>query len=329
MREKEMQPQHPTQNLQMMRDEPREEDPNVNIVLRSGITIGEDKGKHPEESEWVCKALKKEVGFNIEHVKETVIEVKKSFAEASISRGQDKQSEEMEPSMLTTFLETCMKLLRNIKAMKGLQEFINKCQGKENAPKGPCMVRKISRHKKITGHEVRLTTQIGEYEMDHVILDLGSDANVFPKHTWEIMGRPTQQWSPIQLRMVNQQKVIPMERLQGVTIDIEGVSALADFEVIGIIVDSNPYPTLLGIDQAINMNGVINLKKRMMSFERNSLCVVVPLHPTEGPHYAEPIYDYESDDDLDQIYKIMARDKYWVNLKTDGCIAWDRESSCT
>jgi len=40
----------PTLNLQMMRSELREEDPNVNIVLRSGITIGDDKGTQLEES---------------------------------------------------------------------------------------------------------------------------------------------------------------------------------------------------------------------------------------------------------------------------------------
>ena len=78
---------------------------------------------------------------------------------------------------------------------------------------------------------MRLTTEIGEYEMDQVILDLWSDANIFPKQTWERMGRPTLQWSPIQLRMENQQKIIPMGRLQGVTVDIEGTSTLADFEV--------------------------------------------------------------------------------------------------
>jgi len=32
--------------------------------------------------------------------------------------------------------------------------------------------------------------QIGEYEMDQVILDLGLDANVLPKQTWEHMGGP-------------------------------------------------------------------------------------------------------------------------------------------
>jgi len=35
----------------------------------------------------------------------------------------------MDPSMLTTFLETCMKLLLNSNAMKGLQESINTCVG--------------------------------------------------------------------------------------------------------------------------------------------------------------------------------------------------------
>jgi len=39
---------------------------------------------------------------------------------------------------------------------------------------------------------------------------------------------------------VNQQKIIPMGRLQGITMDIEGVSALAEFEVIEIFDDNNP-----------------------------------------------------------------------------------------
>jgi len=60
--------------------------------------------------------------------------------------------------------------------------------------------------------------------MDQIILDLGSDANVLPKQTWECMGKPTPQWSPIQLRMANQQKILPMGRLQGITVDIEGVN---------------------------------------------------------------------------------------------------------
>ena len=93
--------------------------------------------------------------------------------------------------------------------------------------------------------------------------------------------------------------------LYGVMIDIEGVSALARFEVIEIVYDSNPYLVLLGFDWDFVMDVVINLKKQKIMFERKSLRVVVPLDPAEGVHYTEPVHNFvESDDDLDQIYKI-------------------------
>ena len=142
--------------------------------------------------------------------------------------------------------------------------------------------------------------------MDHVILDLGSDVNVLPKQTWEHMGRPALQWSPIQLRMANKKNIFPMGRLQGVTIDIEGASAQADFEVIEIVDDSNPYPVFLGIDWAIDMNRVINMKKRKIIFEIKSLRIVVPLDLAEGVRYTELVRDDESDDDLACIYNITA-----------------------
>lgn len=87
--------------------------------------------------------------------------------------------------------------------------------------------------------------------------------------------------------------------------DIEGVNALEDFEVIDIVDDNNPYPTLLGIDWATNMNRMINIKKHKMIFEK-SLCILILLYPTEGSCYTKPMYDYERDDDLDYIYKITA-----------------------
>ena len=137
--------------------------------------------------------------------------------------------------------------------------------------------------------------------MDQVILDLGSDAIVLLKQTWEGMGRPMLQWSPIQLRMGNQQKIIPMGQLQGVTVDIEATSALADFEVIEIVDDSNPYPMFFVIDWATDMNRVINLNKRKMVFQKKSLCVTVPLDLAEGSHSTELVRDYESDDDMEYI----------------------------
>ena len=82
----------------MMEVEPREEDPNVNIVLWGGITTSDDKGKQPEEGGWICKAPEKEIGFDLEHVKETFMEVKKSFYKASTSGSQDKLPETSVPT---------------------------------------------------------------------------------------------------------------------------------------------------------------------------------------------------------------------------------------
>ena len=114
------------------------------------------------------------------------MEAKKSFTEASTSGSKDQPEQGMDPSILTTFLETCMKLLRDSKAVKGLQELITRCTTLGE----PRVVRKLGMHTLCTGREMRLTAQIGEYEMDQVILDLGSNTNVLLKQTWECMGRP-------------------------------------------------------------------------------------------------------------------------------------------
>ena len=134
---------------------------------------------------------------------------------------------------------------------------------------------------------------------------------------------------PYSVTMVNQQKILPMGSLQGVIVDIEDASAWADFEVIKIVDDSNPYLVLLGIDWATNMNRVINLKKCKMIFEKKSLRVVVPLDPAEGARYIELMHNDDSDDDLDCIYRITTREQDWVNLTADGRISWERESSYT
>ena len=65
------------------------------------------------------------------------------------------------------------------------------------------------------------------------------------------MGNPPLEWSPIQLRLANQEKVLPIGRLSQVQVDIEGLRTFANFEVINIVYDTKPYPTLLGIDWAM------------------------------------------------------------------------------
>jgi len=100
-----------------MKAENREEDLNVNIVLWSGIATGGDKGKQPEDNAWVLKALEKEVEFDLERASETFMEENKSFTEASTFGVHDKPVQEINPSMLTTYLETCMELLSDRKVV--------------------------------------------------------------------------------------------------------------------------------------------------------------------------------------------------------------------
>ena len=69
------------------------------------------------------------------------MEAKKSFVDTSTSRSKDILELKMDPCMLTMFLETCMELLHESKAVKGLQEVINRCAG--TVPGEPHEVRKI------------------------------------------------------------------------------------------------------------------------------------------------------------------------------------------
>ena len=44
-----------------------------------------------------------------------------------------------------------------------------------------------------------MNVQIGDYDVDSVILDIGSDVNILTKQTWENMGKPQLVWSLVQM----------------------------------------------------------------------------------------------------------------------------------
>ena len=143
---------------------------------------------------------------------------------------------------------------------------------------------------------------IGSYEMDEIVLYLGSEVNVMTKKTWEIMAKPKLAFSPIQLRLANQQRVIPLGHLSSVPMDLDGVHNLANFEVIEIIDDNTPYPMLLSIDWAFENQVIINLKKKTMSFEGNGIRVIGPLDLALGPRYTKLITAEEEARNIDTIY---------------------------
>jgi hypothetical protein len=164
-------------------------------------------------------------------------------------------------------------------------------------------VNQVSR-KRRTNKELPLSAQIGDFDVDYVVLDLGSEVNVMTKKTWALMGKPKFIYSPIRLRMANQQAVSPFRRLEHVPMDIDRVRKFADFEVIDIVDDSCPYPTFLGIDWAFNNLTVVDLKKRRMTFDGDGLRVIAPLDPDEGRRYTEPIREEDRTYELENIYKL-------------------------
>ena len=147
---------------------------------------------------------------------------------------------------------------------------------------------------------------IGLYEMDEVVLDLGSEVNVMTKQTWEIIAKPKLALSPIQQRLANQQRVIPLGHLSSVPVDLDGVHNLVDFEIIEIIDDDTLYPALLGIDWAFENQAISNLKKKTMSFKGNGIWVIGPLDLVLGPRYIELITTEEEARNIDIVYHLIA-----------------------
>ena len=146
-------------------------------------------------------------------------------------------------SNIKSFLQSFLKLIHDENAQFKVQRLIEYC----DPTTAERAVNQIKRYIR-TGREMRISVVIGSFEMDEVVLDLGSEVNVMRKQTWEIMAKPKLTFSPIQLRLANQQRVIPLGHLSSVPVDLDGVHILDNFEVIEIIDGSTPYPMLLGID---------------------------------------------------------------------------------
>jgi hypothetical protein len=83
--------------------------------------------------------------------------------------------------------------------------------------------------------EFKLNVNIGDFNMGDIILDVGSEVNVLPKNTWKCMGEPKLGYSLVQLKLENQHRFLPIGRLKGVTVDLDGVRTKDNFEVIEIV----------------------------------------------------------------------------------------------
>jgi hypothetical protein len=159
---------------------------------------------------------------------------------------------------------------------------------------------------------------IGDFNMGDIILDLGSEVNVLPKKTWKCMGEPTLGYSPIQLKLANKHKVLPIGWLKGVTVDLDGVHTKDDLEVIEIVDGTTPYLTLLGLDWEFENKAIINMKTRKMTFDSGEYRFIAPLDPSKGERFVEPTcLDPE---EINQLYRTIAREEDYVNRTAYGVL---------
>jgi hypothetical protein len=191
-------------------------------------------------------------------------------------------------SIIKGFFQSCMKVLSDPSSVKILQNILEKCSSETEENLEPKTVNHLHTRRK-TSREFRLNDNIGDFNMGDIILDLGSKVNVLPKMTWQCMGELTLRYSIIQLKLANQHRVLPIGRLEGVTVDLDGENTKEYFEVIEIVDDTTPYPTLLGLDWEFDSQAIINLKTRKMAFESREHRVIAPLDPLEGERFVEPI----------------------------------------
>jgi len=113
----------PTKNIQMMCAEPHEEDPSINMVLRSGTVVGRN------ENEKRYDLPMQEHNTELKEGKTRPREAQWGFVKAFTPERRDQMEARVDPSMITTFLETCMKLLCDHEVIQGLQDLITSFAG--------------------------------------------------------------------------------------------------------------------------------------------------------------------------------------------------------
>ena len=91
----------------------------------------------------------------------------------------------------------------------------------------------------------------------------------------------------------------------------------------------NPYPTLLGINWAIENQNIINFKKRILSFEDSEMQVVSSIDPSEGQRYVNSVRGEFHEGYLDNIYNISYTLDDYINPTIDGKLSRWSVISCS
>jgi hypothetical protein len=108
-----------------------------------------------------------------------------------------------EVSNLVSLLYTFIDLIKDEKFVQEIQNLIKLYEIGKIDPLLNKAIHQVSR-KRRKNKELHLNAQIGDYDVDYVVLDLGSEVNVMMKQTWALIGKPKLIYSPIRITMANQ-----------------------------------------------------------------------------------------------------------------------------
>ena len=151
------------------------------ITEESGVRRDEEKTQEfdPKKKKQAFEEERKEFGRDQASSSKAQPEVRECGMpltfDQSASPGEGK-----EVSKLMEFLCACINLIKDEKSIQELQNLIRQCELGKVDPLLNKTVHQLSK-KRRTNKDLHLTSQIRDYDIDYVVLDLGSKVNVMTK----------------------------------------------------------------------------------------------------------------------------------------------------
>ena len=121
------------------------------------------------------------------------------------------------------------------------------------------------------------------------------------------MGRTRLHESGIYLKLADQGLIEPIGVWKNVDTKIKGISTKVNFEIIDPKEGSSSFPALVGRPWGRKMKASISLDKEIIKLKGNGQKVIVPIYPSQGEPWTEPI---DEKFDIRQLYQIQNNQDY-------------------